>query len=86
MTDYSLIAIQGPLSEKVLSNYITGHENLNFMTGMNAQIGNKEIYISRSGYTGEDGFEISISNKLVIDFVDELLNYDFDEFHTWLNE
>lgn len=76
MTDYSLIAIQGPLSEKVLSNYITGHENLNFMTGMNAQIGNKEIYVSRSGYTGEDGFEISIPNKLVIDFVDELLKND----------
>ena len=73
MTDHSLIAIQGPLSEKVLSSIIVGHEELNFMTGMGAKIKNEEIYISRSGYTGEDGFEISIPNSLVISFIEDLL-------------
>ena len=73
MTDHSLIAIQGPLSEKVLSGIIVGHEELNFMTGMSTTINNEKIYVSRSGYTGEDGFEISIPNNLVVKFTEDLL-------------
>ena len=76
MIDYSLIAIQGPSSEKVLSSIIDGHEKLNFMTGMNTQFNNQALYISRSGYTGEDGFEISIPNNLVVKFTETLLKFD----------
>ena len=64
----SLIAIQGPKSSKILNDAITGVANLNFMSGNWFLFKNQKVYITRSGYTGEDGFEISIPN----DFADIL--------------
>jgi aminomethyltransferase len=69
----SLIAIQGPRSVQILNNIIKGVENLNFMTGNWFTYKEQKIFITRSGYTGEDGFEISIENHLVEDFTKELL-------------
>ena len=69
----SLIAIQGPKSVQILNNIIKGVENLNFMTGNWFTYKEQKIFITRSGYTGEDGFEISIENHLVEDFTKELL-------------
>ena len=69
----SLIAIQGPRSVQILNNIIKGVENLNFMTGNWFIYKEQIIFITRSGYTGEDGFEISIENHLVEDFTKELL-------------
>jgi aminomethyltransferase len=43
------------------------------MTGNWFNTKNKKYYITRSGYTGEDGFEISIENHLAEDFTKELL-------------
>mgnify|MGYP003387238512 FL=1 len=54
----SLIAIQGPSSVQILNNIIKGVENLNFMTGNWFTYKEQKIFITRSGYTGEDGFEI----------------------------
>ena len=64
----SLIAIQGPESSQILNDLVDGVKNLNFMSGNWFSFENQKIYITRSGYTGEDGFEISILN----DFVDKL--------------
>ena len=69
----SLIAIQGPGSVQILNNTIKGVEALNFMSGNWFLYKEKKIFITRSGYTGEDGFEISIANNLVEDFTKELL-------------
>ena len=44
------------------------------MNGNKFSYNDKEIYITRSGYTGEDGFEISIPNELVEDFVKKLIS------------
>ena len=65
----SLIALQGPKSSEILEKIISGVSSLKFMNGNKFSYNDKEIYITRSGYTGEDGFEISIPNELVEDFV-----------------
>ena len=58
----SLIAIQGPKSVKILNDIVKGIESLNFMSGNWFFFNDQKIYITRSGYTGEDGFEISLTN------------------------
>ena len=71
--DLSLIALQGPESPKILEKLINGVSTLKFMNGKRFLYNNKIIYITRSGYTGEDGFEISLPNDLVEDFVKKLI-------------
>ena len=69
----SLIAIQGPKSVVILNDIIKGIEGLNFMSGNWFFFNNQKIYITRSGYTGEDGFEISVTNELADKFTRKLI-------------
>ncbi|MED5531794.1 MAG: glycine cleavage system aminomethyltransferase GcvT [Pseudomonadota bacterium] len=73
-TQRSLVALQGPLAERALSSIIQGIESMNFMDVRNMLFNNEEIYISRSGYTGQDGFEISLSDNVAEIFCRNLLN------------
>tara|TARA_B110001454_G_scaffold179153_1_gene172271 strand:+ start:418 stop:1512 length:1095 start_codon:yes stop_codon:yes gene_type:complete len=72
--DLSLVALQGPESPKILEKLINGVSILKFMNGKKFFYNNNIIYISRSGYTGEDGFEISLLNDLAEDFVKKLID------------
>ena len=72
----SLVALQGPKSSKILEKLVKGISSLKFMNGNKFSYENKDIYITRSGYTGEDGFEISIPNELVEDFAKKLLSME----------
>ena len=72
-SDLSLVAIQGPKSADILKEIIIGPEKLNFMNGNWFKYKDESIYINRSGYTGEDGYEISISNKKVEELTENLL-------------
>ena len=69
----SLIAIQGPKSVNILNQIISGINELSFMTGDWFNYKDQEIYITRSGYTGEDGFEISVPNDLIEDLTKKLI-------------
>jgi len=69
----SLIAIQGPESVKVLEKVVSGASELKFMHGNYFNYLDENIYITRSGYTGEDGFEISIKNKNVERLTEKLI-------------
>jgi aminomethyltransferase len=60
LTDHALLALQGPAAATVLSRFIEGIARLRFMSASQATIGGRQCLITRSGYTGEDGFEISL--------------------------
>ncbi|HVQ09167.1 MAG TPA: glycine cleavage system aminomethyltransferase GcvT [Allosphingosinicella sp.] len=63
MKEQALLALQGPKAVDALSRLAPGVEDLGFMTGAAFEIGGARAWISRSGYTGEDGFEISILDR-----------------------
>jgi aminomethyltransferase len=72
--DLSLIALQGPGAKNVLEKVLPEIDNLRFMHGGEFKFNNFNIYITRSGYTGEDGFEISIPNQIAENFTKVLLD------------
>ena len=73
--DLSLIALQGPGAKNILGKVIPEITNLRFMHGGEFTYNDSKIYITRSGYTGEDGFEISISNEIAEHFTKLLLEH-----------
>ncbi|MGL4808995.1 MAG: glycine cleavage system aminomethyltransferase GcvT, partial [Giesbergeria sp.] len=60
LPDHALLALQGPQAATALARLAPGVEKLVFMTGGNFQIVGCDCFVTRSGYTGEDGFEISV--------------------------
>jgi aminomethyltransferase len=60
MRQQALLALQGPRAAEVLETIIPGVSELGFMHGGPFQWKGRTLWISRSGYTGEDGFEISV--------------------------
>jgi aminomethyltransferase len=60
MTGQALLALQGPKAAEVLEAIVPGVSELGFMEGNAFHAFGHPLWISRSGYTGEDGFEISI--------------------------
>ena len=69
----ALVAIQGPKSVSFLNIIIDGVEKLNFMSGNWFSYNQNKVYVTRSGYTGEDGFEVSLINEDTEKFVKELI-------------
>lgn len=60
MPDHALLALQGPQAVTALARLAPGVEKLVFMTGGAFSIAGCDCFVTRSGYTGEDGFEISV--------------------------
>jgi glycine cleavage system T protein (aminomethyltransferase) len=61
--DRALLALQGPMAGVVLERLSPGIDRLTFMRVMRATVAGAPAIISRSGYTGEDGFEISVEGR-----------------------
>jgi aminomethyltransferase len=69
----ALIALQGPRAEDVLASLWVGARNMKFMDVQAAELAGVECIISRSGYSGEDGFEISIPTDNAVTITKHLL-------------
>lgn len=74
--DRALLALQGPEAAAVLGKHSPDAVALGFMGVRQARVGPFDCHVSRSGYTGEDGFEISVANDEVVALVKLLLAED----------
>ena len=63
MREQALLALQGPEAAAVLDAIVPGVADLSFMQAGLFQWEGKPLWISRSGYTGEDGYEISVAAR-----------------------
>jgi len=76
LDDRALLALQGPQARTVLASLLPDVQSLVFMTGTWSTYRGEAVYVTCSGYTGEDGFEISLPNGLAEAFATELLTDD----------
>ena len=75
LEDNALFALQGPEAFTALERVVTGEyplSALTFMKGGEFKLGGHDVWISRSGYTGEDGFEISLPAEAAAEIADLL--------------
>jgi aminomethyltransferase len=73
LPDRALIALQGPKAESVLARFDSAVASMKFMDTGPRRLSGIDCFVSRSGYTGEDGFEISVPAAVAEDFANELL-------------
>ena len=73
MREQALLALQGPQAVEALARLAPGVAELGFMTGSAFDLAGTRAWISRSGYTGEDGFEISVAATSAEQVADALL-------------
>lgn len=76
MDEQALLALQGPKAATALATLVSGVDALHFMQAGSFRWRTYDLWISRSGYTGEDGFEISLPAEAASAFADELCAID----------
>ncbi|MDA7947290.1 MAG: glycine cleavage system aminomethyltransferase GcvT [Hyphomicrobiaceae bacterium] len=74
--DRALVALQGPTAAAVMAKWCPQAADMGFMTASSAEFDGIDCHISRSGYTGEDGYEISIAADKVEQLARTLLSHD----------
>ncbi|MCB2120186.1 MAG: glycine cleavage system aminomethyltransferase GcvT [Rhodobacteraceae bacterium] len=73
ITDRALVALQGPAAEPALARLVPGAAEMTFMQVAILDWQGVDLWISRSGYTGEDGYEISVPDAQARAFCEALL-------------
>ena len=73
VSDRALLALQGPAVAAVLSRFINGIARLGFMSAAEVELEGRKCLVTRSGYTGEDGFEVSLPASTAEGFARSLL-------------
>ncbi len=73
VADRALLALQGPMAETALARLVPGVDAMRFMDLRSLDWEGTELWLSRSGYTGEDGFEISLPEPRAEAFARALL-------------
>src|SRR6056297_736112 len=76
ISNRALLALQGPQAEAVLADMVPGARDMRFMDVATFASPYGELWVSRSGYTGEDGFEISVEAAQADAFTRALLAHD----------
>ena len=76
VTDRALLALQGPAAEDVLAALAPEARSMRFMDVADLRIDGVEVWASRSGYTGEDGFELSVPARDADGIARALLAHD----------
>lgn len=74
--DRALIALQGPMAGKVMAHFAPASESMVFMDAGPLTVGGIPCFVTRSGYTGEDGFEISVPTAEAEHLVRHFLDMD----------
>lgn len=75
VTDRGLIALQGPEAGAVLARLIPAAASMRFMDSQIHDWNGVDLWLSRSGYTGEDGFEVSVPDTHLQAFAKALLDH-----------
>ncbi|KAI8876906.1 hypothetical protein K501DRAFT_231237, partial [Backusella circina FSU 941] len=74
ITDHSLIAIQGPKAAAALEDLVgKSLSDFSFMHGKHLEVAGVPCHVARSGYTGEDGFELSVPTEEIVNITEKLM-------------
>lgn len=76
ITDRALIAVQGPGAEAAISGMDPAAADMTFMDVRDLSLNGVDVWASRSGYTGEDGYEISVHDDHAVELTQALLALD----------
>lgn len=74
--DYAMLALQGPCATKIISDLgINDALQPEFFTIKETQIADILVYLARTGYTGEDGFEVIVKNESALFIFNKIMEY-----------
>ena len=76
LPDRALLALQGPAAREVMKTLCPQAAELVFLQGCHSSINGAEVYVTCSGYTGEDGYEISVAGVHADALARSILNFE----------
>ena len=73
LTDHALLALQGPAAAAIMARLAPGAAELPFMGVARLRVAGVSCLVSRAGYTGEDGFELSVLSGMAVTLANKLV-------------